>query len=267
MAINEQKIEIPGVSNNTVNTGLECAFTKAFANKEMSFQFLDLFPFIVAVFSPDGTLLYLNRAGYEELQITYPNPAIGKYNILKDTVILDKLGNREGIEKAFSGERRVEHNLKFPSDHFLNIKRPFMKVLIQTVSCFPLWDELQQLAYITMVLVTTQVYEGRSEIIKVLEYMNHSWRDEFDRDKLAKVANLSVFHFTRMFKQYQGVTPHDYYKQVKIKHLCEKLLDTNLSITQAFADCGIDIKGRYMQYFKEVVGMTPSAYRKLNLNK
>lgn len=257
---NEQHVNKEAVCGELTN-----AFLKAFAEKDMSFQFLDMFPFAIAIFAPDGVLLYLNRAGYEELQIANPNPAIGEYNILKDKVILDTLGRREPLEKAFRGESAIAHNLKFPSDHFLNVKRPFMKILIQTVSCFPLCDKQQQIAYIAMVLVTTQAYEGKTEVLKVLEYLNHNWRDEFDRDKLAKVANLSAFHFTRMFKQYQGLTPHEYYKQLKIKKLCEKLLDPNLSITLAFTECGVDVKGRYMQYFKESVGLTPSEYRKLHL--
>ena len=243
------------------------SFLEAYADTDMSFQFLEFFPFPVIIFTPDGTMQYLNRAGYEELQITDPTPAIGDYNILKDAVICDALGRREVLEKAFKGERRVEHHLKFPSDHFKNFKKPFMKVLIQTVSCFPLLNKQKQLAYIAMVLVTTQEYEGKSEILKVLEYMNRNWRDEFDRDKLARIANLSVYHFTRIFKQYQGMTPQDYYKQVKIDKLCEKLLDPNFSITQAFAFCGVDAKGRYMQYFKESTGITPSEYRKVNAVK
>lgn len=236
------------------------AFIKAFANADMSFRFLDLFPFMIVVFGLDGTVAYINHAGYEELKITDPGQVIGKYSILEDTVIMDTLGQRANIEKAFRGEKMTGHNLIFPSAHFTRTHEPFNKTLIQTVSCFPLWEG-QQIAYVAMVLVTTQAYEGRMEIIKAIEYMNKHWKDDFDRDKLAKIANLSPFHFTRLFKQYQGITPKEYYKQIKIKKLCEMLLDPNLSIKQAFFACGVDVKGRYAHYFKEVVDMTPSQYR------
>ena len=246
---------------------LMTAFQQAFAHGDMSFQFLDLFPFMVAIFTPDGTLAYLNRAGFEEIHVTDPRRVIGRYNILKDSVILDTLGRRKGIEATFRGVRATEHNLKFPSDHFNINNESVSKVLIQTVSGFPLLDEQRHIAYIALVLVNIQTYEGRVEIVRVLEYMNQNWQEDFNREKLAEIANLSVYHFTRMFKMDQGVTPQNYYKQIKIAKLCEKLLDPNLNITQAFSACGVDAKGRYLQYFKDSVGITPSEYRKIHQNK
>jgi len=44
--------------------------------------------------------------------------------------------------------------------------------------------------------------------------------------------------------------------------LKEKLLDTNLSIAQAFAACNMDYNGHSARVFKEKTGLSPSAYRK-----
>ena len=61
-----------------------------------------------------------------------------------------------------------------------------------------------------------------------------------------------------------GVTPYRYYIDYKIKMLKEKLLDPNLSVSQAFAECNLDYNGHYSGLFKEKVGVSPSEYRKIN---
>lgn len=78
---------------------------------------------------------------------------------------------------------------------------------------------------------------------------------------MAGIANLSRYHYSRLFKKHTGMTPFDYYQDVKISKIKEKLCDKNLSVTQAFTDCGVDYSGNYLRIFKEKVGMTPSQYR------
>jgi AraC family transcriptional regulator len=41
----------------------------------------------------------------------------------------------------------------------------------------------------------------------------------------------------------------------------EKLLDLNLSVSQAFAACGVDYSGYYAKLFRQQTGETPRQYR------
>lgn len=50
----------------------------------------------------------------------------------------------------------------------------------------------------------------------------------------------------------------------KINKLKEKLLDSNLSIAQDFTTCNMDYNGHSARLFKEKVGVSPSAYRKMS---
>jgi transcriptional regulator GlxA family with amidase domain len=59
------------------------------------------------------------------------------------------------------------------------------------------------------------------------------------------------------------MTPHDYYISVKINKVKDKLLDMNLSIEEAFSECGFHYHGHYANLFKIKTGLTPSEYRKL----
>ncbi|NLY18077.1 MAG: helix-turn-helix domain-containing protein [Clostridiaceae bacterium] len=66
-----------------------------------------------------------------------------------------------------------------------------------------------------------------------------------------------------MFKKHTGITPREYYINYKISKLKEKLLDTNLSVAQAFAACNLEYNGHSARVFKEKTGSSPSAYRRL----
>jgi len=43
--------------------------------------------------------------------------------------------------------------------------------------------------------------------------------------------------------------------------LKELLQNPNISISTAFEECGLNYNGKYKQFFKEIVGMSPSEYR------
>jgi len=250
---------ISGVARNDLVSTFQKTLTF-----NMLYQQLESFPYMIVIFAPCGTAVYINRAGYKEIDFADHSLILGRYNMLNDTVAMDVLGYRDIVRRAFLGECMITHDVRLPTDRYSKDEGPFIKVVYQTVSTFPIWDEDQQLAYIGMVFVTTRTYEGRTEIVKVLEYLDSNWTEKFNMEKLANIANLSVYHFARMFKQYKGMTPLDYYRQVKINRLCEELRNPNLSVTQAFAACGVDIKSRYMQYFKENIGLTPAEYKREN---
>jgi transcriptional regulator GlxA family with amidase domain len=59
------------------------------------------------------------------------------------------------------------------------------------------------------------------------------------------------------------MTPHEYYMSIKIDKIKDRLLDTNLSVEEAFARCGVHYHGHFAALFKEKTGFTPMQYRKL----
>ncbi len=103
---------------------------------------------------------------------------------------------------------------------------------------------------------------ARENINKAIEFLNDCYDQDFSLRDVARVANLSLYHFIRVFKEETGLTPHEYLMNIKIERLKEKLADKNLSVSQAFSLCGMDYNGHFAAVFKRKVGLTPSAYRK-----
>lgn len=78
---------------------------------------------------------------------------------------------------------------------------------------------------------------------------------------LARRIGLSQYHFHRQFKALTGLTPRAYGRAHRAKRLREGLGDT-ASVTQAIHAAGFNSSSRFYASSKEILGMTPTAFRK-----
>lgn len=79
-------------------------------------------------------------------------------------------------------------------------------------------------------------------------------------DTLAAAANMSRFHFHRVFKKATGLTPKAYAAAHRARRMREALAGAN-SVTEAIYAAGFNSAGRFYDKSKEVLGMTPRAFR------
>ena len=80
-------------------------------------------------------------------------------------------------------------------------------------------------------------------------------------DALAKRAGMSRFHFHRVFKQVTGVTPRSYAAAHRAKRVRDELAGSG-SVTAAIYNAGFNSSGRFYAASSDLLGMTPSAFRK-----
>jgi AraC family transcriptional regulator len=79
---------------------------------------------------------------------------------------------------------------------------------------------------------------------------------------LADVAGMSQFHFSRMFKQSMGISPHQYLLQQRVEQAKQLLKGKKLAIAEIALQCGFNSQSHLSKHFREATGMTPSDYRK-----
>ncbi len=80
-------------------------------------------------------------------------------------------------------------------------------------------------------------------------------------DQLANDAKLSSFHFHRVFKTVTGVTPKQYADQHRASRIRHEL-SRGGSITNAIFDAGYNASSRFYESAGQLLGMTPSSYRR-----
>jgi len=229
-------------------------------------RFMTFFPYPIQVYLPDGILIMINDAWQKTFAISDAAAAkmIGKYNILKDP-LMEKWGTRDYVLQLFQGEIAQGKDMHAPlqdiSDEFGDGDRITTKIYHDIIS-FPIFDDHHKMIYAVIIFITSRLYSGKEEITKGKEYIENYWNDKFDLEAAAKASGLSKGHFAKLFTTHHGITPHGYYLDIKMKKLKEKLLDSNISVSRAFEECGMEYNSHYVGIFKQQTGMTPMEYRK-----
>ena len=226
---------------------------------------IELFPYMIHVFAPDGTTVFVNEAVRKQYGITQElleETIIGKYNVLKDPAVTSNIP-LSVLQRAFQGETIYCPDIKIPlsvlSERF-GVQDYDMEAMYQDITNFPIFNDAGHVAYVVGIQTVKRVYRGKEEIERAKEYIETNWPEVFDINKMAKAVCLSRTHLSRLFKKHTGMTPHDYYVNIKISRIKEELLNSNLSISQVFATCGLDYNGYFAKVFKEKTGFSPSQY-------
>ncbi|MCL2484223.1 MAG: helix-turn-helix transcriptional regulator [Firmicutes bacterium] len=231
-------------------------FWKNFTTKETFGQFFDSFSYNVIVFTPDGSMCYANRTLCEKMNIQNPLEIAGRYNIFKDPFFADNVDLQEFLQRVFSGLAASRTNIIVPVGRITPTRsKP------QIVMGYPIFDGEHKLSYIVIIFHDSMPKE-KEEFTLAKNFIHETWREEFDLERIAKYIGVSERHIQRLFKEQGSDTPFSYYKLLKIRKIKDTLHKKELSIAEAFVECGVDYSGTYAAYFKEIVGITPSEYRK-----
>jgi len=97
---------------------------------------------------------------------------------------------------------------------------------------------------------------------RALDLMHARLDEDISLDELAAEAQLSSFHFSRMFKQNFGVPPRVYLTRLRLEKACELLEHTDLSVTEIALEVGYSSNPVLARMFSKHMGMSPSEYRK-----
>jgi AraC family transcriptional regulator len=111
---------------------------------------------------------------------------------------------------------------------------------------------------------TLPVYEGglsQHQLVKVLDYINDRLDQEIKLADLAALLDMSQFHFSHLFKQSIGTSPHQYLLQQRVERAKQLLKHTDQSIMDIAFACGFSSHSHLSKQFRQLTGTTPKAYR------
>jgi AraC family transcriptional regulator len=82
-------------------------------------------------------------------------------------------------------------------------------------------------------------------------------------DEMADIACFSPCHFNRVFHKITGIPPMQFQYALRLERAKHLLISTDRSITDTCFDVGYNSLGTFITRFKELVGLSPNAFRGL----
>ena len=104
-------------------------------------------------------------------------------------------------------------------------------------------------------------------IQKTIEYMQAHLEHLVTISELSLAAGCSSSLLSSVFKNSTGYSPINYFNHLKIQKACQYFYSTNALVKEVAAQLGYDDPYYFSRLFTLLMGISPSQYRKKNLQK
>src|SRR5213083_3285018 len=97
---------------------------------------------------------------------------------------------------------------------------------------------------------------------RVRDRIDREYAQPLDVEALARSAHMSAGHLSREFRAAFGESPYSYLMTRRVERAMALLRRGDLSVTEVCFAVGCASLGTFSSRFSELVGISPSAYRK-----
>ncbi|MHB1453840.1 MAG: AraC family transcriptional regulator [Saccharofermentanales bacterium] len=102
---------------------------------------------------------------------------------------------------------------------------------------------------------------------KALNYIDLNFCNEISLECMAREIEIHVIYLHRIFKQNIGMTIIEYINSLRIKRACIIIENTNRPLNEIYSEVGFHNRQHFTHTFKNIVGITPSEYKRKSLDK
>lgn len=103
---------------------------------------------------------------------------------------------------------------------------------------------------------------GPARLRKVTELVKAKIEEELSTDEMAVSAELSTAHFSKMFRQSTGESPHQFVIGQRVERAKKFLLTTRMRILDVAIACGFKTQQHFARVFRHLCGASPTEYRR-----
>lgn len=97
---------------------------------------------------------------------------------------------------------------------------------------------------------------------KVISFIKENYHQKITLSELADYIKVSPEYLVRVFKKSFHCTIGEYIRQVRIKHACKLLNQTDYEIVEVAKATGFLDKSHFTRVFKRITGTTPLTFKK-----
>lgn len=99
------------------------------------------------------------------------------------------------------------------------------------------------------------------QLRKVEDYVREQLAEDISVEAMAELVELSLFHFSRVFKQATGMSPLQFVTRERITRAQQLIRETSRSLIEITLEVGYTSPSHFAQVFRRVVGVTPTEFR------
>ena len=96
----------------------------------------------------------------------------------------------------------------------------------------------------------------------MMKYIHDHYPENISVDQLAREAHISKRVCFRLFRENLHMSPVEYMTSYRLRKACQRLAESDESITQIAYNCGLGSSSYFGKLFREHFGCSPAAYRK-----
>lgn len=100
------------------------------------------------------------------------------------------------------------------------------------------------------------------QIARAIEHLTDNFREQPSLSELADKANVSEFHFQRLFTEWAGVSPKKFLQYLTLEHAKQRLRN-GAPLAEAAYESGLSGTGRLHDLFVTIEGVTPGQFKQL----
>lgn len=162
-----------------------------------------------------------------------------------------------------------DKQFELSEDRLQQVIFAFDKIIREEESKMPGWKEIAGAMFVYAAVEisrNTEMTDRRfatalAKIEDSRDCINYSFMGNITVSELAARTGYSTRHFVRLFKEIYGMSPMECILDVRLKHACNLLKISSLSISDIAAQSGFTSLSYFSRYFKEKMGVTPRQYR------
>lgn len=106
--------------------------------------------------------------------------------------------------------------------------------------------------------------EYTEKFMYICEYITEHCAEDLCLNDVAALAGFSKYHFSRLFKQFTGVSFYKFLNQKRIALAEKQLSDNNNSITDVAINSGFSSMSSFIRMFKQIKNCTPTEFRNMH---
>lgn len=99
---------------------------------------------------------------------------------------------------------------------------------------------------------------------QVISWMRSQLDEPMTLQAMAEVADISPYHFSRVFSRVTGISPSKYLAALRLQYAKRLLLTSQLSATAVCFEVGYSSLGTFTTQFTQTVGLSPARFRRFS---